>query len=93
MVWAVVLAAGFAVDGCAARDCSEERAGQVRCVSNRVELCEDDGTLTYTSCAAQGLVCSEKHGGCVSSDVANATSSGGSSGDGGSPASGGGGSG
>lgn len=71
-VLALPLIAGLLVvhPGCTSRDCDEARAGQVRCVGNRVELCNEDGTLSYESCSTQGLVCSEVHGACVTEQVA-----------------------
>lgn len=78
-----LLAAGLGLSltsstSCTSRDCSEERAGQVRCVANRSEVCNPDGTLTYTSCTAMGLFCSEENGGCVTEDILNASGGGGS---------------
>ncbi len=64
-----LVAAGCAQLSCTTRDCAEERAGQVRCVANRLETCEADGTLTYQSCTVERLVCSEKHRGCVTQDL------------------------
>lgn len=67
--------AATSASACTTRDCAEERAGQVRCVANRAELCEADGSLVYTSCTTQGLFCSEDHGGCVTEEIINMTSS------------------
>jgi len=80
--------------GCASRDCAEERAGQQRCVGNRVETCNDDGTLSYESCSAKGLFCSDELLACVTEDVAMTGSGGGTgqaggAGTGGDPAGGG----
>lgn len=77
-----LLVAGIAIaatsgSACTTRDCAEERAGQVRCVANRAELCEADGSLVYTSCTTQGLFCSEQHGGCVTKDVLDMSAGGG----------------
>ncbi len=79
----LVAAPLWVVSSCSARDCDEARAGQVRCVGNRVELCNADGTLSYESCSSQGLVCSEHHQACVTEQVAM-TGSGGMGGAGGS---------
>ena len=74
--------------GCASRDCAEERAGEQRCVGNRIETCNDDGTLTYESCSSRGLFCSAELLACVTEEVAM-TGAGGSSDGGGGPATGG----
>lgn len=79
---AALAAALWVPSACTARDCGEERAGQVRCIANRSETCNADGTLTYVSCTAQGLFCSVEKGGCVTKDILNST--GGGTGEGGS---------
>lgn len=70
---ACLVAAVVSGGACTTRDCSEDRAGQARCISNRLELCNADGTLSYQSCTAAGLYCSEEHGGCVTKDVLDGT--------------------
>lgn len=73
--------------GCASRDCAEERAGEQRCVGNRIETCNEDGTLTYESCSSRGLFCSDELLACVTEEVAmsgaGGSASGGASGQGG----------
>jgi hypothetical protein len=100
MVLALVLVGGVTMThtwGCASRDCAEERAGEQRCVGNRIETCNEDGTLTYESCSAKDLFCSEELLACVTEEVAMSGSGtgggsaggGGAGGDGGSPGGGG----
>lgn len=50
---ALVVGIGWAGEACKGRDCSPERAGQVRCVGDRIETCNDDGSIAYASCAEQ----------------------------------------
>jgi hypothetical protein len=73
------LAAGASMipSACTTRDCSEDRAGQARCISNRLELCNDDGTVSYQSCTANALFCSEIHKGCVTKEVLSGSGGGG----------------
>jgi hypothetical protein len=59
--------------GCDNRDCAADRAGDVRCVSNRIETCNEDGTLTYEGCSDRGLVCSAELRACVTEEVAMTT--------------------
>lgn len=67
--WALVLGlALLAPEGCATRDCAEEREGTVRCVGNQLERCVD-GDVLYEPCTSQGLICSEFRQGCVTQDV------------------------
>jgi plastocyanin len=47
---ALVVGIGWAGQACKGIDCSPERAGQVRCVGNKIETCNEDGTLAYDSC-------------------------------------------
>ena len=77
MVCVLAVAGVLLAPGCASRDCAEERAGDQRCVGNRIETCNEDGTLTYESCSTRGLFCSEELLACVTEEVAM-TGSGGS---------------
>ena len=81
-VGAVVLALAVTplMPSCASRDCAEERAGEQRCVGNRIETCNEDGTLTYESCSSRGLFCSDELLACVTAEVAMSGSGGGASG-------------
>ena len=75
----LIVVAIASAQGCDARDCAEERSGQQRCVNNRLETCNEDGTLSYESCNSRGLVCSEELKACVTAEVAMTTSGGGGS--------------
>ena len=88
MVGVLAMAALPLTPSCASRDCAEERAGERRCVGNRIETCNEDGTLSYESCSTRGLFCSDELLACVTEEVAMSGAGGGSSA-GGSGASGG----